>query len=115
MQKFQLIDTKFSVADAEYPEIQQVDGDVVLRFKDWQENAVEVFFADSIAFKWQMAEELNPEERYDSCYEVLNSVWLKLHIDKEVIPTSEGYKHYKFNFNELGVFEVLALSFILKT
>ncbi|WP_065188519.1 hypothetical protein [Shewanella woodyi] len=115
MERFELIDTKFSTADAEYPEITQIDGDVILKFKDWQEQDIEVFFADSIAFKWQMAEVLTPEERFDSCYEVVNSQWLQLHVDHEIISNTEGYKHYKFNFNELGVFEVLALAYTLKT
>ncbi|QTL35002.1 hypothetical protein [Pseudoalteromonas viridis] len=115
VERFKLIDTGFSTADAEYPEIIQADGDVILKFKDWREQEIEVFFADPVAVKWQMAEVLSPEERFDSCYEVVDSNWLQLHLEKEVVSASEGYKHYKFNFNELGTFEVLAIAYTLKT
>ncbi|MFA0294330.1 hypothetical protein AB4487_23580, partial [Vibrio splendidus] len=110
-----LIDTGFSTADAEYPEIFQVDGDVILKFRDWREEKVEIFFADPIAMKWQMAESSLNGERCDSCYEIEQSNWLKLHIDQDEVSESEGYKHFKFNFNEIGQFEVLALNYQLKT
>ena len=108
-----LIETGFSTADAEYPEILQIEGDVILKFRDWREEKVEVFFADPIAMKWQMAESFLNGERYDSCYEIEQSNWLKLHIDQDEVSESEGYKHFKFNFNENGQFEILALSYQL--
>ncbi|GAB3536069.1 hypothetical protein Q5H80_07195 [Vibrio sp. SNU_ST1] len=115
MEIAKLLHTGFSTADAEYPEIHQVKGDVVLKFKDWQESIVEVFFADPVAMKWQMAESFLEGERYDSCYVIENSEWLNLHIAQDQISDAECYKHYKFNFNELGQFEIIALSYTVKT
>ena len=79
MQIANLIEPGFSTADAEYPEIKQEDGDLTLRFKDWQEKLVEVFFGDAIAFKWQMAESFLANERDDCSYEIEGSEWLELH------------------------------------
>lgn len=115
METAKLIHPGFSTADAEYPEIHQEEGDVVLRFKDWRENEVEVFFADPIAFKWQMAESFHDGERDDSSYEIVESDWLDLHIRQGVVSGSEEYKHFKFNFNGCGQFEILALSYSIKT
>ena len=110
-----LIQPGFSTADAEYPEIHQEEGDVILRFKDWQEKNIEVFFADPIALKWQMAESFHDGERDDSCYEIVNSDWLALHIKQGEVSPSEEYKHYKFNFNGCGQFEILSLGYTAKT
>ncbi len=111
MESIKLLNTKFSTADAEYPEIHQQEGDVILRYEDWQEQIVEIFFTDPVAFRWQMAEPLLEGERDDSCYEVINSKWLLMHLTENVISKSEGYKHYKFNFNECGQFEILATGY----
>ncbi len=116
MEQAKLIQPGFSTADAEYPDIHQEDGDVVLKFIDWQENLVEVFFAEVMAFKWQMAEVFyEGEDRDDSCYEIINSKWLKLHMQQSMAADSEEYKHYKFNFNGCGQFEILSTSFSKKT
>ena len=114
MQVTQKIDPGFSTADAEYPEIKQVDGDLTLYFKDWKERLIEVFFGDTIAFKWQMAESFLEEERNDSSYKIENSDWLRLHVKQGIIGSNEGYNHYKFNFNDIGQFEVIALCYTVK-
>lgn len=114
MQIANQIEPGFSTADAEYPEIKQEDGDLTLCFKDWQERSVEVFFGDTIAFKWQMAESLLENERDDCCYEIIGSEWLELHRKKGEIGPEE-YNHYKFNFNAVGQFEVLAQCYTVKT
>ena len=105
----------FSTADAEYPEIIQEDGDVVLRFNDWKDNIIEVFFAESMALKWQIAEIFHEGERPDACYEIENSEWLNLHISQGEASKEEGFKHYKFNFNGCGQFEILATGFTKRT
>mgnify|MGYP003384961329 CR=1 FL=1 len=115
MESAKLLVTEFSTAGAEYPEIHQTEGDVILRFKDWREQPVEVFFSDPIAFKWQMAICLSQNERDDSCYEILESEWLALHIKEEEVSASEEYVHYKFNFNECGQFEIISPRFTAKT
>ena len=115
MEIAKLIETGFSTSDAEYPEIHQIEGCVILRYKNWQEKDIEVFFADPIAFKWQMAEAFHAGEREDSCYEIINSEWLALHLQQGEVSESEGYRHYKFNFNGLGQFEILSLNYTVKT
>ena len=115
MEIAKLIQTGFSTADAEYPEIHQEDGDVVLRFKDWQEKVIEVFFVDPIAFKWQMTESFLDGEHDDSSYEILGSNWLSENLKQGTIADSEEYKHYKLNFNGCGQFEILANGYTTKT
>ncbi|RXJ66942.1 hypothetical protein CS022_24470 [Veronia nyctiphanis] len=115
MEVAKVIDTGFSTADAEYPEILQLDGDVTLRFIDWQASRIEVFFADPIAMRWQMAETLIEGEHFDRCHQIENSQWLQQHIEQGVISETESYRHYKFNFNDAGQFEVIALNYRLKT
>jgi hypothetical protein len=109
------IEPGFSTADAESPEIRQEDGDVRLRFKDWQERIVEVFFADAIAHKWESIESFYEGERNDSSYEILGSSWIAEHVQQRIIKESAGYKHYKLNFNAWGQFEVLAKGYTTKT
>ena len=115
MEIAKLLEPGFSTADADPLEIRQEDGDVHLRFKDWQERIVEVLFADAIAHKWESIESFYERERNDSCYEILGSSWIAEHIQQRVIAESAEYKHYKLNFNAWGQFEVLAKGYTTKT
>ena len=115
MERAKLIDTGFSTVDAEYPVILSDGGTLTLRFEDWQENEVEIYFGEPVAFKWQMCESFLENEREDSCYEIENSKWLAEHISQSVVTKEEGYIHYKFNFNGNGQLEVLALGYMQKT
>jgi hypothetical protein len=108
------INPGFSTADADYPEIHQVDGDLILRFKDWQERLIEVFFVAPVACKWEMLQSFLEGEGNDLSYEILNSSWLSEYVKQGIIERSEEYKHYKFNFNESGQFEVLANGYEIK-
>jgi hypothetical protein len=111
MERAKIIDPGFSTADAEYPKICQVDGEVLLRFKDWQERSIEVFFVDPIAFRWQMIETFIEGEAYDRSHVIENSAWLAEHRRQGAIGEKEEYQHYKFNFNGCGQFEVLSNGF----
>ena len=116
MEVAKLIQPSFSTADAEFPDVHQEDGYVVLMYKDWQENTVKVFFADPMAFKWQMAETFyEDEDRDDSCYVIENSKWLESHMEQSMAAETEEYNHYKFNFNGCGQFEILATNFTKQT
>ena len=115
MELAKVFDPGFSTADAEYPDIGMEDGDLILRFKDWREEVIEVFFSDVIAFKWQMTETFVEGEHYDRSHEILNSVWLAAHVSQCCIAETEEYKHYKFNFNGCGQLEVIANGFVKKT
>lgn len=112
MEMVKLIETAFSTADAEFPNIFQEDGDLLVVFRDWKENEVRLHFADHVAFKWQMAFELNEGERDDCCYQVLESSWLAKHIACEIISETEGYKHYRLNFNENGQLDVISFNLV---
>ena len=114
MESAKLLETDFSTADAEYPEIIQVGADMIIKYKDWQEQTIEVFFSDPVAYKWQMAIVLFDNERDDECYEILDSHWLVSHIEEGVISATAGYHHYKFNFNECGQFEILSPYFSVR-
>jgi RNAse (barnase) inhibitor barstar len=109
----QLLDPGFSTADADYPEIHLRKGDLMIRFQDWQEEIVEVWFIDSIANQWQEAQVYLEDERDDSCYEILHSCWLFDHRKQGIIDSSEDYKHYRFNFNTCGQLAVIARSYRL--
>ena len=110
-----VIETKFSTADADYPEIQQSDDVLTLSFTDWREREVTVVFEGVAAFKWQTIETLMEGEEYDRCHEIENSSWLSEHLKQHSVTKEEGHKHYKFNFNACGQFEILATQYNVKT
>ncbi|EGQ8448700.1 hypothetical protein ACXWHK_003109 [Vibrio alginolyticus] len=115
METVKMLDLGFSTADAEYPEIHQEEGDLRAEFKDWQEKTVKLYFADYVACKWEMVFDLLEGERDDSCYEICSSLWLKQHVQSEIINCDEGYKHFRLNFNELGQLDVIALNIVVRT
>lgn len=114
MERAEIIDTGFSTADTEFPNIQVDEGDLVLKFKDWQEIEREVFFPDTVAFKWQMIETFIDGEEYDRSHIIIDSEWLAEHVNQGEIGAQEKYKHYKFNFNGNGQLEVISNGFTVK-
>ncbi len=106
-----LINPGFSTADADYPDIHLLNGDLFVRFQDWQEKTIDVVFVDTIAHHWQSAEILLENERNDSCYEISHSRWLFDHVQQGIIDTIEDYQHYRFNFNTCGQLAVLARNY----
>lgn len=115
MEYAKIIESGFSVADAELPYVNMNGGDLVLKFKDWQENYIEVCFLDVVAFKWHMIEMLIDGEEHAKSHVIINSEWLAKHVEQEVIGAQENYQHYKFNFNENGQLEVISNGFEVKT
>jgi len=114
MERAEIIDPGFSTADADFPDIYIDEGDLILKFKDWQENQREVFFSDTVAFKWQMIETFIEGEEYDRSHIIIESAWLSEHIKQGEIGAREEYKHYKFNFNGNGQLEVISNGFTVK-
>lgn len=108
MQSAKLAQFGFSTADAEDINLACTDGHLCLNFKDWREQPVEVWFHDTIAFKWQEAESHGPEERDDCAYVIEGSKWLAEHIKQNIVKDTHGYRHYKLCFNACGVLEVLS-------
>ena len=109
------LNTTFSTADAESPEIHCRNGELFLTFKDWQNKNVSVLFADPVGFKWEEADSFYEGERDDSCYIIENSEWIATYLKNGDISKNEAYQHYKFNFNGIGQLEVIALSFLERT
>ncbi len=109
------IQTSFSTADADYPEIQQTDDVLTVSFTDWKEEEKTIVFLGVAAFKWQTIESLVENEQYDGCNEIQDSSWLRAHIEQDAITKEEIAKHWRFNFNACGQLEVLAASFYEKT
>ncbi len=114
MERAEIIDPGFSTADSEFPNINMNEGDLVLKFKDWQEVQREVFFSDVVAFKWQMIETFIEGEEYDRSHLITDSSWLTEHLKQGEVGAQEDYKHYKFNFNGNGQLEVISNGFTVK-
>ena len=114
MERAEIIDPGFSTADSDFPDINMAEGDLILKFKDWQEIQREVFFPDAVAFKWQMIETFIEGEEYDRSHIIAESKWLAEHIKQGEIGAQEDYKHYKFNFNGNGQLEVISNGFTVK-
>jgi hypothetical protein len=115
MEQVNLIKTEFSLSDAEYPTFKKDGGVLTVVFEDWQESKIEIYFGEVVAFKWQECESYLENERDDCCYKIISSNWKKQHIEQGIILESEGYSHYRFNFNCNGQLEVISLGFETKT
>ena len=85
MQRVQLRNPGFSTADAEYPEFHAIAGALLLHFKDWQEQVVQVQFKWVCAFRWLEVE------------------WL--------LPEGMKLRHLCLNFNACDKLEVLCVSY----
>ena len=105
----------FSTADAEYPELHLAGGKLHLTFKDWREQRIRVVFHEVCAFRWQEAEDLLPDEPYDGACEVARSEWLTRHIEQLAVDQNSKHRHLRFNFNACGQLEVLGTSFTVET
>ena len=101
----------FSTADAEYPELRLIGGVLSVKFQDWTERTVQVQFNEVCAFRWQEAENLLEGEPYDGACEVMQSEWLKRHVEAGSVSPDSGYRHLRFNFNACGQLELLCTSF----
>lgn len=106
MEQLIAVDFGFSVADGQVPAIQFSDGDLVLKFQDWHERAIEQRFVNTLAFRWAPAPS-HPTPRDDATYELTQSVWLADEIRPEGNLCSSDFAHYIFCFNAAKVFEVV--------
>ena len=60
-------ESEFSTADADYPRFTTIDGDLVVRFSDWQEDEIELRFVDTAGFAWHSIDDsfdLSPDRIY---------------------------------------------------
>jgi hypothetical protein len=97
----------FSVADAEGVHLSYAEGDLVLRFVDWQENPIEHRFVGALAFRWA-ARPSADTPRDDSTFEVLDSSWLLDEVRLEGFSNPEAFVHYVLCFNAAKVLEVIS-------
>jgi hypothetical protein len=67
-----------------------------------------VSFRSTIAFRWQRAENVGPDERFDAAHVMHESEWLAEHLrQNEATP---DHRHLKLNFNAAGCLEVICES-----
>jgi hypothetical protein len=98
----------FVIADGERVELAYDGDDLRLRFLDWREDQVAVSFRSTIAFRWQGAEEVAPDERFDAAHVIHESEWLAENVrQNEATP---AHRHLKLNFNAAGCLEVICES-----
>jgi len=107
--RFEVLDARFSTADAQLAQIANFGDSLCLRFKDWQEKSVIVHFRDVIAYSWDDGDAaIEPSHRDDCSYIVHDSPWLARHVAVGNVQASQEVKHFKLCFNATGVLQVLA-------
>lgn len=100
--KYEECNLGFSTADAEEVKLSYSRGDLLLEFRDWQEQAVAVRFEETIRFSW--TDELSDDLCTDVCYQVHDSPWTVTD------PREHGdsvFCHYKLCFNQCGTLDVV--------
>jgi hypothetical protein len=103
---FRQVDFGFTTADGESVELAYSRGELRLTFIDWREEKIQHIFEDVFGFKWEDAQDID-FIRDDRCYEILESDWLKVHIELNAITDYGEYSHYKLCFNAYGTLDVL--------
>jgi hypothetical protein len=108
MQRSEVVNLGFSVADAESPDHHLKGQVLTARFKDWREHPVTLVFPDVIAVRWQEADYyVDGGDRFDSTVVVHDSEWLAEHKGQGVPWKNANLRHLKLNFNAAGILEVL--------
>ena len=108
-QSFEPLNLPFSTADTDHPVMAYDRGQLLVRFRDWQQKEVALAFRDVVAFAWDDGDaSWSSEHRDDFCDTVVGSVWLRRHIDVGTINAEERHRHYKLCFNAAGVLQVIS-------
>jgi hypothetical protein len=95
----------FTIADGERVALSYDGVDVVFRFVDWREEPKLVYFREVVAFKWQRAELVGVDERFDAAHVIHDSEWLAEHVRQR--EATDAHRHLKPNFNAAGCFEII--------
>ena len=98
----------FSVADADQPCLSLDDNELVVAFREWTEDEIELRFLECYAVRWQAVITRRNNLACDEVYEVRNSAWLALHRSEGAIEVGEPQRHFRLNFNAWGQLDVLA-------
>ncbi|ENJ1692170.1 TPA: hypothetical protein NGV36_004503 [Vibrio parahaemolyticus] len=115
MQNIELVQTAFSITDAEGLEMSYSNFELRVNFFDWKGSKVTLVFQDCGAHRLQECFDLNEGEWADQTYRVLESPWLEQHILNEDFIVEAGFEHYCLFFNEIGRLDVLSSGFELRT
>ncbi|MDA0137630.1 hypothetical protein [Solirubrobacter deserti] len=99
------VDLGFSIADAEEVELAHDGDDLTVSFTDWADRRRSVTFTDTVALRWQRADDVAPGEAYDGANEIADSPWLERH--RQAGEATGEHRHLKLNFNAAGCLEVL--------
>jgi hypothetical protein len=59
------LDLGFSIADAEDVRFAYDGDELLLTFTDWRERRLSVAFRETVAMRWQRAEDVGADEAYD--------------------------------------------------
>lgn len=105
-QKFIKTNFPASTVDTEAePEFHYSGGELVLRFKDYLRNDVQIRFPNVIGIKWTEEDDSGQNLRDDYVYEVHDSDWIKNYQTLGVITENDHeYRHLKIGFNVVGSF-----------
>ena len=93
-------------ADAERVEIAFANGNLQVRYLDWQEQPRELVMPQTLAFRWQDDED-GSAPRDDTTYEVTGSTWLKTQLERSAPSDGDRFRHYKLCFNACGTLDVI--------
>ena len=96
----------FTVADGESVDVSFIDGDLILRFKDWHEQIVEHRFIEALAFRWSARSTVSTP-RNDESYQVSDSTWLRDECQLEGY-SADRFAHHVLCFNAEKVLEVIS-------
>ena len=90
-EELQYIDIGMATADAGSVQLLYQSGDLLLRYKDWQDQACEKKFYSVLAFRWEEFTDQAPRD--DLSFQVINSTWLTAQAKiQEVTPSN--YIHF---------------------
>ena len=101
-----LVNLKSSTADSEeQPKIEWEQFDLLIKYKNWQNEIVTLKFFDVPHFKLLSSDEsIVSHLSDDRVYDVRNSELLNRLIECGEITQNEQYKHWLVGFNEIGSF-----------
>ena len=99
----------FSTADAESIAIHFAGEDLEVRFRDWQEQPIELRFPGTVAFRWDPLG-ADGAPRDDEAYEVMESPWVAALVAAH---QAETCRHFKLCFNAASVLDVVARGIIV--
>jgi len=107
-ERAKIIDPGFSIADAKHPSVSSSDSGLIIRFRDWRDDPIEVLFVDAISYRWDEIDwDLVKGEHSDCTHAIENSEWMAEHLVQNFFSGDDGFAHYRLNFS-MGTLEVIS-------